>query len=57
MKKITVGVKENDKVIFLKTEEVSNEFDSQRIIKAIDAVLKVCLKQDMRGDMKWVREF
>lgn len=51
MKKITVGIKENDKVIFLRTEEISDEFNSQKLIKAVETVIKICLKQDMKGDM------
>lgn len=49
MRKIIIGIKENDKVIFLRTEEISDEFNIQKLIKAIESVTKICLKQDMKG--------
>lgn len=58
MKKLTIGIKENDKVIFLKTEKVSNEFDSQKLIKAIETTINIFAKRGKGGDyVKAYNEF
>lgn len=46
MRKLTVGIKENDKVIFLRTEDISNGFNIQQFIKAISSLLNVFVKRD-----------
>lgn len=46
MKKLTVGIKENDRVIFLRTEEVSDEFSMQQFIKTIGSLLNIFIKRD-----------
>lgn len=46
MKKLTIGIKENDKVIFLRTEDFSDEFDCQKLIRAIKTVVDIFAKRE-----------
>jgi len=46
VRKITIGIKENDKVIFLRTEEVSDEFNTQKLIRAIKTVVDIFMKRE-----------
>jgi hypothetical protein len=47
MKKLTVGIKENEKVIFLRTNEISDEFNTKQIIKAINSLLDIFVKRNI----------
>ena len=51
MKKITIGIKENDKVVFLQTEEFNDRFDCQKLIRAIKTVVDIFVRRE-GGDNK-----
>lgn len=46
MKKIIVGVKENDKMIFIQTVEVRDTFETSQLAKAVQSVTKVFLDRE-----------
>lgn len=46
MKKLTIGIKENDKVLFLRTEDFTDEFDCQKLIKAIKTVVDIFVRRE-----------
>jgi hypothetical protein len=46
MKKLIIGIKENDKIIFLRTEEFNDEFDCQKLVKVIKTVVDIFGKRE-----------
>jgi len=46
MKKLIVGVKENDKMIFMQTQEVSDTYNSQELAKAIQDITKIFFERE-----------
>ena len=46
MKKLIVGVKENDKMIFMQTKEVSDTFNSQSLAKAVQNIAKIFFERE-----------
>ncbi len=48
--KLTIGIKQNDKVVFLTTKELADTFDAMRFVSAIKHVIESYFKQDFKKE-------
>jgi len=48
--KLTIGIKQNDKVVFLTTKDLADTFNAIKFVAAVKSWIEIYFKQDFRKE-------